>query len=65
MWTGGAGIRTADLWIIGRPALPPEPQPPRYGGPALVTQGTLIRVPDPQLKTPAIVCPSQLGQKYL
>jgi len=24
MWTGGAGIQTADLSIIGRPALPPE-----------------------------------------
>ena len=27
-WTGGAGNRTSDLQIGGRPALPPEPQPP-------------------------------------
>ena len=26
--TGGAGNRTTDLPISGRPALPPEPQPP-------------------------------------
>ena len=29
MWTGGAGIRTADPRIIGWPALPPERQPHR------------------------------------
>ena len=28
MYTGKAGIQTADPQIIGQPTLPPEPQPP-------------------------------------